>query len=367
MGTAIPATPPKALPTVITPTEDYSRTTHRTPDKLLKGLDASVHSLIGFYRRRSQVLTGLAQEAEKIEALAGTYRELTDHNLRLRLREFRNKLRRSGRDRDSVVAPALAAIREAAERRTGLRPFHVQLIGALALYRGYLAEMATGEGKTLTAGLAAVLSGWTRKPCHIITVNDYLVQRDREWLIELYHFCGVKVGCVTAAMPPEERKKGYDCDVTYTTSKEVVADFLRDGLQIKALKDPTRRLIRRMLAPRRAVQDGLVMRGLHTAIVDEADSILIDEAVVPLIIARPRKNESLREVVELAQQIAGPLTNGDDYRVNTRYREVEFTNTGLNRIESSCSSIPGLWRGKERRSELLKQAIIAREFYELSK
>src|SRR6185437_10102835 len=189
----------------------------------------------------------------------------------------------------------LAAIREAADRKLGLRPFPVQLAGALALHRGYLAEMATGEGKTLTAGLAAVLAGWTKRPCHIITVNDYLVRRDEEWIKPIYQFCGVTVGYVTGEMKPPDRRHEYGCDVTYTTSKEALADFLRDRLQLGAVVDPARRLLRAMLAPQAASRDGLVMRGLDTAIVDEADSILIDEAVTPLIISAARKNDELRE------------------------------------------------------------------------
>ena len=346
-----------------TPSELYARTACRKPERLLKGLDARVNGLVGRYHRRHRLLEDLQREAEQVDRLAADYSDLSDHLLRERLREFRSAIRRGGREGSAVVGPALAAIREAADRRVGLRAFRVQLMGALALHRGFLAEMATGEGKTLTAGLAAVLAGWTRKPCHVITVNDYLVQRDPEWLGGLYEFCGVKVGFVIGQMPPEERRAGYDCDVTYSTSKEVVADFLRDGLQMRDSRNPSRRLIRHMLSSGRSTPDGLVMRGLHTAIVDEADSVLIDEAVVPLIIASPRKNEALHEVIQIADGIAEPLESGVDYRVDSRYREVELTGAGLNRIEGACSTLPGLWRGNQRRTELIKQALMAREFY----
>src|SRR5262249_11218730 len=209
------------------------------------------------------------------------------------LLEFREHFRRGGPHCQRLTIPALAAIREAADRQLGLRPFLVQLMGALALHHGCLAEMAAGEGKTLTAGLAAVLAGWTKRPCHIVTVNDYLVQRDAEWLEPLYHFCGVRVGFVTGQMDVKQRQHGYACDVTYATSKEILADFLRDRLRLSGLQEPARRLIRHLLSPRLASDDGLVMRGLHTAIVDEADSVLIDEAVTPLIISAPQKNEAL--------------------------------------------------------------------------
>src|SRR5262249_8619985 len=154
------------------------------------------------------------------------------------LLEFREHFRRGGPHCQRLTLPALAAIREAADRQLGLRPFLVQLMGALALHHGCLAEMATGEGKTLTAGLAAVLAGWTRQPCHIITVNDYLVQRDAEWLEPFYHFCGVRVGFVAFWMGQPERAKNYGCDVTYVTSKELLADFLRDRLHFGKLQAP---------------------------------------------------------------------------------------------------------------------------------
>ncbi len=349
----------------MTPTQEYRRTAHRHPKKLLKGLDASVNALAGSYQRRAQVLNHMRSDAERVDGLAGEFKDLTDQRLQERLKEFREGFRRGGKDVPFLL-PSLAAIREAADRRVGLRAFPVQLIGALALHRGCLAEMATGEGKTLTAGLAAVLFGWTRLPCHIITVNDYLVQRDAEWLRPLYEFAGVQVGYVTGTMLPEERRKAYQCDITYATSKEVVADFLRDRIQLGQLRDPVRRLIRRMTPPASG-RDGLVMRGLHTAIVDEADSVLIDEAVTPLIISTMQKNEALRNVVRTAQEIVGPFEPETDYRIEPRYREIELTERGRKKLEARCSSLPGLWRGHSRRSELIRQALCAREFYRSGK
>jgi preprotein translocase subunit SecA len=285
--------------------------------------------------------------------------------MRQHLREFRETFRRGGRIAEAAVVPAMGALREVAERQIGLRPFRVQLVGALALQRGCLVEMATGEGKTLTAGLAAVLSGWTRRPCHIITANDYLVRRDEEWLKRFYEFCGVSVGYVTAEMKPLERRREYECDVTYTTSKEVLADFLRDRLQVGAVTHPTRRLIRRMLSS--SGRENLVLRGLDTAIVDEADSILIDEAVTPLIISAARKNEHLREASLAAREIVSELAAGTDYTVDNRYREVQLTRSGLERLRERCAGRTGLWRGSDRRVDLIRQALTAREFFQQGK
>ena len=334
------------------------------PPRLHTGLDALVNRFIGQYKRRASRLADLRREVEIVVSMEREWMELKDAELQHRFLEIREKFRRGGKLADELVLPALAGLREAAHRQLGLRPFPVQLMGALALHRGYLAEMATGEGKTLTAGLAGVLAGWSKRPCHIVTVNDYLVQRDAEWLEAFYHFCGVRVGYVIAWHSQPERVKGYGCDVTYVTSKELLADFLRDRLQLGRLQDPTRRLIRFMLQPQLESQNGLVLRGLHTAIVDEADSVLIDEAVTPLIISSSHKNESLREAAQRAQEMIEVLEPETDYHANPRYKEIELTKEGSQKLIEQAAHLPGLWRGKDRRLELVVQALIAREFFQ---
>ena len=334
------------------------------PPRLHTGLDALVNRFIGQYERRASRLADLRREVEIVVSMEREWMELKDAELQHRFLEIREKFRRGGKLADELVLPALAGLREAAHRQLGLRPFPVQLMGALALHRGYLAEMATGEGKTLTAGLAGVLAGWSKRPCHIVTVNDYLVQRDAEWLEAFYHFCGVRVGYVIAWHSQPERVKGYGCDVTYVTSKELLADFLRDRLQLGRLQDPTRRLIRFMLQPQLESQNGLVLRGLHTAIVDEADSVLIDEAVTPLIISSSHKNESLREAAQRAQEMIEVLEPETDYHANPRYKEIELTKEGSQKLIEQAAHLPGLWRGKDRRLELVVQALIAREFFQ---
>jgi preprotein translocase subunit SecA len=348
---------------LITPTQSQRLTHYKKPAKLLTGLDAFVDGVAGRVKRLRQGLTELRHDAESVDAQAAEWSKLTDHHLRERLVEFREKFRRDPEPDKEVVLSALGAIREVSERQTGMRPYVVQLMGALALYRGFLAEMATGEGKTLTAGLAAVMVGWSRRPCHIVTVNDYLVQRDAEWLGPLYRFCGAKVGHVTGQIGPEERKRGYNADVTYTTSKELLADFLRDRLALGELQNPTRRLLRHLIQTRPVATDGLVQRGLHTVIVDEADSVLIDEAVTPLIISMHHENEFLRSAVMLAHEIAGGLEQGRDYTVNWRYREVELTPEGQRAVEQKCHQLPGFWRGVDRREELIRQSLSARELF----
>ncbi len=330
------------------------------------GIDGVVDHWIGRRRRRKGVVEELRREAEAIDAKAEDWKFLSEPALRRHLLEFREKFRRQGRGVESLVPDALAAIREAADRTMRMRPFTVQIMGALALHRGCLAEMATGEGKTLTAAVAAVLAGWTGGPCHIVTVNDYLAQRDADWLRPLYEFCGVSVGCVTSVMPQQDRLRGYGRDVTYTTSKEVVADFLRDRLRLGERHQFARRLLRRHLAPHEA-PPGLVMRGLDTAIIDEADSVLIDEAVTPLIISSPRDSAAMRELYEGVWRIARRLHAGTDYAIDLRYREIVMLPAGRRRVEESAGELPEAWRGSGRPLELVEQALNAREFFRKGK
>ncbi len=344
------------------PSQEYHRLDYRVPPRVLRGLDAAVNRAVGAYQRHVRRVQRLETDAATIVSHETEWRDLADAPLHARLMEMRARFRRGGRIPDEVVLTALAGIREAARRQLGLHPFPVQLMGALALYRGCLAEMATGEGKTLTAGLAAVLAGWTKRPCHVVTVNDYLVERDAAWLRPLYTVCGVSVGTVTGAMDAMARQKGYAADITYTTSKELLADFLRDRLRLGGVANPTRRLIRRWIAPMQT-PDSLVMRGVHTAIVDEADSLLIDEAVTPLIISAPTKNDLLKEAGILAEQIVSGLEVEEHYERNSRYKEIELTDAGRDKLAEAAGRLPGLWRGNDRRMELIRQALVAREFF----
>lgn len=346
-----------------TPSDIYRRIGQPTPRTFHKGLDGVVHDWTGRWQRRGGVRHRLLADAEAADRLSTEWQSVTEQRLHERLLELRDLFRRGGRGVEQHIVPALGVLREAAFRHLGLRPYVVQLAGALALHRGCLAEMATGEGKTLTAGLAAVLAGWSGRPCHIITVNDYLVGRDATWMAALYKVCGLNVAAVTAAMSPEERQRAYQGDVTYVTSKELLADFLRDRLRLSGLHNPERWGIRRLLQPKMAVENGLVLRGLYTAIVDEADSVLIDEAVTPLIIASPHPNTALKQAVELAAQLAADLQPGEDYTVNRRYGEIELTDAAKDKIATRCGVLPGFWQEHNRREELLRQAIVARELF----
>lgn len=350
---------------MILPTEDYRRTHIVIPDKLHRGLDRTLHGLVGWYHRRSSTVRSLRKEAEKISNMAQNFRHVSDRRLRERLHELRNQVYRYPKGDDQMLPEALATMIEAAERTLGLRPFPVQIMGAMALYRGYLTEMATGEGKSLTACLPAVLAAWSGRPCHFVTVNDYLANRDAVEMRPFYKLCGVSVGCVIGQMAPKERRVNYEKDLVYTTLKELVADFLRDRLILGAFHHPSRRLLKQLRQPQLRNPPDLVLRGLDTAIVDEADSVLIDEAVTPLIISRSQENKPLVEACSIAHRIAEPLKAGLDYQVDLKYREINLTQAGLSKVERQSRFLPGIWRGAARRTELVQQALTAREFYNL--
>ncbi len=346
------------------PSDEYHRLRVRRPKPPANGLDALAHHGLGGFRRLANHRKKLLETVQHIEALAEETQALSDRHLRERLAEHHTAYRRGRGDRSGLRPAALAAIREAAFRTIGLRPYPVQLLGALALDSGFLAEMATGEGKTLTAACAAVLAGWTGNPTHVLTVNDYLAQRDAAWFQPLFHFCGLHAGCVTAPLDPAARVREYAAPITYTTSKELLADFLRDRLRLQRVSDPSRRIIRHILRPpSRANEDGLVLRGLHTVLVDEADSLLIDEAVTPLIIAQPRENPMLREAVLAAHRLIRGLHCPEHYTIDLRYRELKLTPAGLAEVESLSAHLPPIWRGANRRRELVEQALTARDLF----
>jgi preprotein translocase subunit SecA len=356
----------KALPHLMLPSREARRTRHRRVEPLPKGLDAWAVTCSGYWHRRPAITKGLLSEAQQIDAQSGEWTNLSDARLRSRLDAFHENFKRGGKLlTPSLERSALAAVREVALRRLGLFPFVEQLMGALALRRGYLAEMATGEGKTLTAALAAVLAGWTGKPCHVITVNDYLAERDAERMNAIFRFCGLHAGVVTGKMEPPERRQAYAAPITYTTSKEVVADFLRDRLQLGPLADASRRHLSRLING--SGRDPLVMRGLHTAIVDEADSVLIDEAVTPLIISRETKDPALQQACQAAFEWSNEWLLDIDYRRDEAFKQIEWLAAGKAKLAATGGRLQGIWRGPSRRAELLKQALAAKEYFHRDK
>jgi preprotein translocase subunit SecA len=332
--------------------------------ELPKGLDSLWDAVGGLGVRLARRRETYLSQARLVLAMESQFSDITDAKLREAAQEMRI-IFRTGRDTPEILHRAVAIIREVDWRQLGMRPYLEQVAGALALEAGCIAEMATGEGKTLTATMPATIAGWRGRGCHVITVNDYLARRDAEWNGKVYQFCGLTVAPIDGEMKPPERRAAYGADITYCTNKEVCADFLRDRLTLGRLKDLPSALLGKILHG--AGTDRLVMRGLQYAIVDEADSVLIDEAVTPLIISGEAPNDEQVDAYKQAAEMAAELKPFKDYKVEQRYREITLNDAGHDRLEELAEPLGGIWKGARRREELVVQALNARIFYQLGK
>jgi preprotein translocase subunit SecA len=245
----------------------------------------------------------------EINALEKELEALSDDALRVRTDEFKKQVA-EGTSLDDILVPAFATVREAAKRTLGQRHFDVQLVGAMILHEGKISEMKTGEGKTLVATLPVYLNALSGRGVHVVTVNDYLAKRDAEWMGQIYNFLGLTVGVIVHGLDDEQRKKAYDCDITYGTNNELGFDYLRDNMKYR-LED-------------------MVQRGHIYAIVDEVDSILVDEARTPLIISGPLDDRS-----EFYNTIDSyiPQLEKSDYEVDEKQRTVTLTEAGMEKLE----------------------------------
>ena len=283
-----------------------------------------IQKIFGTYSQRE--LKSIYPIADKIEALEEEYRALTDEQLQAKTPEFKQRLQQ-GETLDDILPEAFAAVREAADRVLGLRPYRVQLIGGIVLHQGRIAEMKTGEGKTLVATLPAYLNALTGNGVHIVTVNDYLAKRDSEWMGKVHRFMGLTVGLIVHDLTKEQRQAAYAADITYGTNNEMGFDYLRDNMAI--------------------YKDEQVQRGHSFAIVDEVDSILIDEARTPLIISG--MGEKSTQLYDMAESFACRLkkyvvtetddkeaedeTLDADYIVDEKARTATLTARGIAKAE----------------------------------
>jgi preprotein translocase subunit SecA len=334
----------------------------RPGDALPTGLDLFWHRGAGGLRRLAVRRERFLNRAEQIIAMGDDYRTTSDAKLREECELLRERFRRN-RETPADIDRAAAVIREVADRTLGIRPYPVQLAGALALEAGCVVEMATGEGKTVTGTIPATIAGWRGRGCHVVTANDYLAVRDAEEMGPVYRACGLSVVGIDPEMPSDARRDAYQADITYTTNKEAAADFLRDRLALGRLTGTSAALLAKMADGGGSGTDKLVQRGLACAIVDEADSVLIDEAVTPLIISGQAPNPQQVEAFEQAAELAAGLNPTEHYRVNMRYHEVELTSAGHEALARLAEPMGGLWGGARRREELVVQALTARELY----
>jgi preprotein translocase subunit SecA len=344
------------------PYESYHQIKLPRPDRLHSGLDGLVHGVAGYFHRHPFLLSRLKQEAEQIEQAGSGLKNLDGDVLQKRLWEAGQGFVKNPEKKQNIIE-AFPLVIEVAVRIVGLRPYPEQIMGALALCQGYLIEMRTGEGKSLTAALAAVIFAWSRRPFHLLTVNDYLSKRDAEAFKPFYQFCGVTVSVVLEEMDDQQRHRSYQAGIVYTTGKQILADFLRDRIKLGTVQHPSRRLLREDPKGPGDTPQKMVMRGIDAVIVDEADSILIDEAVSPLIISSPGKNNLLLDAVFIANSLVDKFEKDLDYTVDKRRRDLTFTKVGKERVVGATSDLPGIWQAENRREELIKQALTARVFY----
>ncbi len=267
---------------------------------------------------------------DKIESLRPEMQKLSDVELRAKTTEFKKRLA-DGETLDDILPEAYAVVREAGKRVLGMEHYRVQLIGGMILHQGRIAEMKTGEGKTLVSTLPAYLNALEGKGVHVVTVNDYLANRDAEWMGQIHRFLGLSVGCVLNSMKSDERREAYNCDITYITNNELGFDYLRDNMVI--------------------YKEQLVQRGLHYAIIDEVDSVLIDEARTPLIISGQsgkstklyevcdylarvlKRGEASKELSKMDLIMGEEVEETGDFIVNEKDKIVTLTADGIKRVE----------------------------------
>ena len=266
------------------------------------------HKIFGSANDRR--IKALEPKVEEINELEDELEKLSDEELRARTDEFRQEIK-DGKTIDDILVPAFATVREASKRSLGMRHFDVQLIGGMILDEGSISEMRTGEGKTLVATLAVYLNALSGKGVHVVTVNDYLASRDAEWMGVLYNFLGLSVGTIVHGLEDDERRDAYACDVTYGTNNEFGFDYLRDNMKFEL--------------------EAMVQRGHNFAIVDEVDSILVDEARTPLIISGPLEDRSELYVIIDAYI---PRLEEADYDFDEKQRSVTFTEIGTEKLET---------------------------------
>ena len=287
-----------------------------------------VEKIFGTHSQRE--LKMIMPTVDKIESLRPQMQALSDEELKAKTKEYKERYA-NGETLDDLLPEAFATVREAAKRVLNMEHYRVQLIGGIILHQGRIAEMRTGEGKTLVSTLPAYLNALTGEGVHIVTVNDYLAHRDAEWMGKVHEFLGLTVGCVLNSMNNDERREQYACDITYITNNELGFDYLRDNMVI--------------------YKEQLVQRDLVYAIIDEVDSVLIDEARTPLIISgqsgkstklyevcdilarQLERGEASGEVTKMTAIMGEEITETGDFIVNEKDKIVTLTEQGVHKVE----------------------------------
>ena len=336
----------------------YAERAHQRDNRLDLAL------LSGWGRISPALLSGITRRrldrfAQAVDLHERSVAILSDEALRQAASRLRH--RNTTADKRDAVAIAFALAREASRRQSGMRHFHVQVLGGGAMMGGALAEMQTGEGKTLAALLPATAAALMGRPVHVVTVNDYLARRDAEALRSTYAALGLTVGLVQHGQPPRERQQAYACDVTYCNNKELAFDYLRDRLALGARRGHLRlALDEQFKTGATAPATGLLLRGLHFAIVDEADSVLIDEARTPLILSGAQTVSSEDAgLYAAALDIARRLVAHEHYQIMANEKAIRLTASGERNVAALSSTLDGLWTIRRAREDLVQQALSA--------
>ena len=304
--------------------------------------DVTYLILTGASKTIDDIVENVVIPCNRLDAL---YREYTSEQLKEKTNEFKERLANGADAVDTLIVEAFAVVREAARRELNMRHFDVQLVGGALLHDGKIAEMATGEGKTLTATLPAYLNALAGEGVHVVTVNDYLAKRDAEWMGRVHRSLGLTVGVVQSDSTPDERKEAYACDVTYVTNQEVGFDYLRDNMASE-------------------VGDLVMQRRFNFAIVDEVDSVLIDEGRNPLLITGPGSGGGDEEMTKysIASDVAEQLRQNLDYVVDFKQKTVDLTERGM-MVAEQLLGVADVWDTYDPWGRYLLLAVKAKALY----
>lgn len=327
-------------------------------DKVLDRAVAWAHSRLSYLRHYNQ--RTLRSVVESINQRQLT--DLDDQALSERIQITKAELHSQG-FRGEAAIDAFALVREVAGRQLGMRHFDVQLIGGWVMLQGLVAEMDTGEGKTLTATLPACTAAMAGIPVHVVTVNDYLVQRDAELMGPIYRALGLTCGTILEGMDHDQRRAAYACDITYCSNKQLTFDYLKDRMVLGRKTGRLNLQLDRLANGSRAITERLLLRGLCFAIVDEADSVLIDESRTPLILSRDNPSMEQLLVYQQALTIAKEFQNQQDFVMNPRLRSIELTAAGKSKVEMQTKGLGGVWTASRRARELITQALTAHHLF----
>ncbi len=320
------------------------------------------HTSAGYYleliANRSTVYE---KHADAVEGRAEYYRQLSSEKLAREVKRLRIALKKEGFSFNSV-AETFALIREYGRRCLNMNHYRSQLIGGKVMLDGMVAEMETGEGKTFTATLPAITAALAGMRVHVVTVNEYLARRDSEWMEPLYSGMGLSVAAIRQSLNVAERRRVYESDIVYCTNKEIVFDYLKDHLETQAIRGPAALAVERLCSG--DVQQRRIAGGLCFAIVDEADSIFIDEAVTPLVISGEGNNQFEQTVYAAALMLADSLVKDVSYTVDTYDRQLQLTPEGCRQLERRGREMAGIWAGRRQREFLVEQALRALHLFQ---